>query len=286
MLLLEGVSNFYKFKFLFLDKLENWSSKHLKIGTKQSPISVDDNNVVPKTLPPLEFHNYDKMFVPIVNNDGKHVEVVLSTKTEDSVGDIESIPYIKGGPLQGEYILKSIHFHWDSEHTINGRKFPLEAHFFHYSKDCSSVEEAMTMESGFCILSVLYEICKCENAAFDEISEAVAEVCDEVGVPMKCENEITCFNLLPKARDVFYTYEGSLTTPNYSENVIWIIMGLPGRIGRAQYKAITSITNETFEPIKNNSRNLQELNDREVTYVCSTFTKIRKKFQALLGTFI
>lgn len=32
------------------------------------------------------------------------------------------VPTVSGGNLDGEYILDNIHFHWEGEHTINGKR--------------------------------------------------------------------------------------------------------------------------------------------------------------------
>lgn len=277
MLLLESASNFYKFKLLFLDQLSNWSENHLAVGARQSPIGLDSDNVVPKQLPPLEFHNYDKIYISLLENTGETLTITIDEDNEDS----NTVPYIKGGPLEKEYILNHVHFHWKSEHTIDGRQFPLECHFLHQRSDMNE-EEAYSCDKGFCIISVFYELSKCLNPTFEEISEAAQEVCDEVNTRLRCENGICFQTLLPKYRTSYFTYEGSLTTKPFKENVIWIVMEEPGRIGRLQYKALTGLTNKRFEPIKRNNRDLQNINDREIIYTSSFFSKIRKgirKFQ-------
>lgn len=278
MLLLESFSNFYKIKLLFLDQLSNWSESHLAAGARQSPIAINEDNIVSKPLPPLQFINYDKTFLPVVINTGKSVKIEFAT-LEDEGGTQQTpddLPYIQGGPLEGQYVLKNIHFHWTSEHTIDGEIFPLEGHFVHFKKDLETFEEAKKCEKGFVVLSALYVISKCENSVFEELSEAVQQVCDDIQTPVQCQNEICYKSLLPKCCSSFYSYEGSLTTPDYAENVTWIIVADPGRISRAQYKALTSIVNETYQPVNTNKRELQELNGREIIYTATLLSKIRK----------
>lgn len=284
MLLLEGISNFYKLKLLFLDQLDNWAEKHLAEGAKQSPIPIDDDNVVAKQLPPLRFHNYDKMVIPIVNNTGNGISVTILTDPENPGDESDAIPSITGGPLEDEYLLKEIQFRWESEHSINGRKFPLEGHFIHYRKDCSNFEEALEIEQGLCIVGALYEVSKCENPNFEVISEAVEQICDEVGTPLTCGNEVCCKDLLPKYTSSFYSYEGSLTTGDFKENVMWIILGEPGRIERRQLKSLTGIMNANYEDVKSNYRDIQKVNDREITYTSSLFSRVRKTFRKLWGS--
>lgn len=276
MLLLEGVSNFYKLKLLFFDALDEW--KHSSVFKQQSPIPLKDRFAVKRKIPTLKFQNYDKKFIPIVNNNGRNLHIWFGTNTEDSVSDVDMLPTISGGLLETEYVLKQIHFHWESEHTINGKNFPLEGHFVHFRKD-KTFEEAMECDNGLCIVSAMYQISKCENLSLETIIDGVEEVCDEVGTTVKCENEICCKDILPKFTSSFYTYHGSLSDPMHfdHENVIWIVFKEPAFIGRKQLKNLTSIVGENMEPVKTNRRNLQEVNDREIIY-CSTYLSAAREF--------
>ena len=46
---------------------------------------------------------------------------------------------ISGGGLEGTYKFAQLHFHWGdtsqqgSEHTLNGKAFPLEVHLVHFN---------------------------------------------------------------------------------------------------------------------------------------------------------
>ncbi len=44
--------------------------------------------------------------------------------------------------------LKQFHFHTPSENNINGKSFPLEAHFVHASKDGKLAVVALMFEEG------------------------------------------------------------------------------------------------------------------------------------------
>merc|ERR1712165_311470 len=124
-------------------------------GRRQSPVDISRYRT--KQLPDLEFHNYDDLFndVELVNNghslqlDKKHKKHQIS---------------ISGGGLDGRYYFEQLHFHWGdnsaigSEHTIHGRRFPLEMHLVHFSSEYSNVLEASTKPGGLVVLSVLFQI--------------------------------------------------------------------------------------------------------------------------------
>ena len=69
---------------------------------------------------------------------------------------------VSGGPLDHAYQLQQLHFHWGaensrgSEHTLDGRRFPMEMHLVHhrhhFHKHKKNDEEAIA------VLGVFFEI--------------------------------------------------------------------------------------------------------------------------------
>lgn len=51
------------------------------------------------------------------------------------------------------------------------------------------------------------------------------------------DNPANLINLLPEQRQVFFTYNGSLTTPPCYEVVTWIVMSSPIHISNAKVSA-------------------------------------------------
>lgn len=85
-------------------------------GKKQSPIDIDPSNVETTKLPQFEFsHSYVRKWDLNVHNNGHSIAVTRENETNDV--------YIDGGGLGGRYIFKQLHFHWGSEHTINGERY-------------------------------------------------------------------------------------------------------------------------------------------------------------------
>ena len=80
----------------------------------------------------------------MVNN---HVEELqFSLEHQQGVG------VLSGGNLSGEYRPTQLHFHWDSEHTIQGRRFPLEMHIVH--KKVVEGRESFAVTAFLFVLSV------------------------------------------------------------------------------------------------------------------------------------
>lgn len=70
----------------------------------------------------------------------------------------------------------------------------------------------------------------------DNIIEATENIACEIKTPARIRGGVIVNNFLPKNRSKFYTYEGSLTTPDCNENVGWIVFEEPILINKDQVK--------------------------------------------------
>merc|ERR1712079_572679 len=235
-------------------------------GRRQSPVDISRYRT--KQLPDLEFHNYDDLFndVELVNNghslqlDKKHKKHQIS---------------ISGGGLDGRYYFEQLHFHWGdnsaigSEHTIHGRRFPLEMHLVHFSSEYSNVLEASTKPGGLVVLSVLFQIAEDDNIFLRPITEASKRVKTESS-STKHVAKLSLDTLLPRNRRSYYRYEGSLTTPPCSETVSWFLFYDQPTVSEAQMQIFRLL--ETAEPsiisgeLADNFRPLQDLNGRHIYF--------------------
>ncbi|NUT97989.1 MAG: carbonic anhydrase family protein [Saccharothrix sp.] len=101
--------------------------------------------------------------------------------------------------LDGErFDLANVHFHRPSEHWVSGRRFDAEMHAVH-----------VRAEDGLKIAAVAVLL----NLGGD--AEPTPDPPTTLDLRL----------LLPPGG--FYRYEGSLTTPNYDENVSWILKDRP-----------------------------------------------------------
>ena len=161
-----------------------------KEGTNQSPINL--SNFIEATLPPIEF-NYHLVSTEMLDNG--HTEQI-NVKHNSSI-NIDGI----------KFELKQFHFHTPSENNINGKAFPLEAHFVHASKDGHLAVVAVMFEKG-------------------EANEALTELWRNMPTHTGEHHAIHAKHLdalLPENRD-YYRFNGSLTTPPCTEGVRWLVM--------------------------------------------------------------
>jgi carbonic anhydrase len=137
------------------------------------------------------------------------------------------------------YRLVQFHFHAPSEHTIAGRRFPMELHLVHRSRD-----------GRLAVVGVLIRLGK--------PNEELAGVLGHVPARgEETEVELDPNGLLPANRST-YRYDGSLTTPPCTEDVSWIVMREPIELSRDQ---ILAFTHRYFGV----NRPVQPLNGRTVT---------------------
>jgi carbonic anhydrase len=135
-------------------------------GLSQSPIDIDEiETTYRSTLKPFEFINYNQNIMWNLKNDGKGI--VLSPLTNDTLR-------IDGSDFAEAFRLLQFHFHWGendfqgSEHTINGRKFPLEVHFVHISNG-----------GGLKVLGFLFELSQADNPDLDDLLIGISNAAEK-----------------------------------------------------------------------------------------------------------
>lgn len=139
-----------------------------------------------------------------------------------------------------DYVLKQFHFHHPSEHTIDGKQFPLEAHFVHAASDGElAVVSVMFLEGS-------------NNPNLDAIWATAPGREGKAAVAF----EIDAAAFVP-AQGAAFRYEGSLTTPPCSENVHWTVMATPITASPSQLAAFAAL-------FPHNARPVQPLNRRYV----------------------
>lgn len=194
-------------------------------GNMQSPINIETSKVEDYLGSGIEL-NYDQVGT-YVRNNGHSIQVGLRGTAEIDDRD---------------FTVSQLHFHAPSEHTLDGKHFPLEGHFVHQAQD-----------GRIAVIGVMFMTGK-ENAAFQDILDA-AESSTKGSNDVKID-DLKVTRLLPKSRS-YYHYLGSLTTPPLTENVEWYVLTESVPISKEQLK-------EFQRYYDHNNRDIQELNDRKV----------------------
>lgn len=145
----------------------------------------------------------------------------------------------------GTYQLKQFHFHTPSEHTLDGRSFPMEVHFVHQSAD-----------GRLAVVGIFFV----EGATNENLAKLIAHFPTGSGQSTNLPAEKIDLDLhLPTDRTA-YTYMGSLTTPPCSEGVEWYVLREPVPASREQLAAFAARLHKNHRPV-------QPLNGRTVELV-------------------
>ena len=195
----------------------------------QSPVNIIVSRVKNmNALPNLEFH-YDAADIKNIEDNGHSLQF-----------DFKQGSFIRYGSRNYELI--QFHAHEESEHTIDGMRYPLELHFVHKAADGEVLVIGVMVKEGR------------ENSYFERLS-----VFRAIAKNSKEDTDII-FNpeKMYPANKAYYTYTGSLTTPPCSDHVTWIVLKDPITMTEEE---ITSIAK--YLP-KSNNRPIQSLNGRVV----------------------
>ena len=122
---------------------------------------------------------------------------------------------------EGEtFELSQFHFHSPSEHQIDGKAFPLEAHFVHKNSNGDIAVVGLLFQPGE------------QNAELELFGEAAPR---QVGETAPFTHSLARTLTMP-TRDIrrYYRYSGSLTTPPCSEGLRWYVIPVAAAISTEQ----------------------------------------------------
>jgi carbonic anhydrase len=101
----------------------------------------------------------------------------------------------------------------------------------------------LTSDNGQCPLKLPFclQIYGDGNPYYSEITELLPQV-TEPNSQVKLQHVLTLFSLLPETKHLYFTYQGSLTTPPCLEVVTWIEFKQPILLNHNQVSNIPWIT--------------------------------------------
>jgi len=198
------------------------------MGKLQSPIALATSGphaATVKALPPLVF-DYRATPLSMINNGWS---IQFDCEAGSSVAD--------GGTPYG---LLQFHFHSPSEHTLDGRSFPLEMHLVHAGADG---EPAL-------VVGVFVR----EGAANRTLANAFSKLPRAEGGRLAPAGEIVRVGSLHPSSLGYFSYDGSLTTLACTEGIQWRVLRTPIEMSKAQigaYRALPRFgqTNRPLQPI-------------------------------------
>ncbi|XP_076343777.1 carbonic anhydrase 1-like isoform X2 [Tachypleus tridentatus] len=201
-------------------------------------------------------------------------------------------PAIEAGGLGNRYKFLQLHFHWGksdsrgSEHTINGKEYPMEMHLVHYNNKYSP-SDADKHHDGLAVLGVLFMISKEDNQNLSAIIDKLSSI-QYKNSEVNLDKGLKLKSLLPDTFP-YFRYSGSLTTPPCSEVVTWTVFVDTVEISTAQLKQFRNLKegmpNEDSMALVDNHRPIQSLNQRFVHIASGFSDNINSGSHHLTSTF-
>uniref|UniRef100_A0A673AFG1 protein-tyrosine-phosphatase n=1 Tax=Sphaeramia orbicularis TaxID=375764 RepID=A0A673AFG1_9TELE len=230
-------------------------------ANNQSPVDItDEQAVVSEEYQELvlEKFNAESSNQTTMKNTGKTVAVFLKDDY-----------FVRGAGLPGRFKAEKMEFHWGqsdgsagSEHSVNGRRFPVEMQIYLYnSDDFDSLSAAIKERRIIAAMTIFFE----------------------VSYHLNMKTNLKSFilrDLLPSSVDSYYRYTGSLTTPPCSKVVEWIIFSRPVYVSQSQVPAFRWEKVTLFLSLINNFHFMLPLS---VLAVCSS-APVSMKIQPLNQT--
>jgi len=223
-------------------------------GSAQSPIDLKPATAYKKPLSSPKFRGYDSITLKNTNvmNNGHSVQMSMITPV---------VAIMSGGPLKQNYEFLQLHFHWGSEHTVDGKRFPMEMHMVHKIVGENSPKE---VKDGLGVAGFLFEISEEDNPALNPLLHTFADII-KPGEKTYLIQTLSVPDLIaPAAKGEYFSYSGSLTTPTCNEVVQWIVFKTLLKISQYQLNIFLSLQDAEGEQLKDNFRPVQPLNGRAV----------------------
>ena len=203
-----------------------------KTGSNQSPVDIPasvKDALLDAKLPAIPF-KYNMLTPSTIVNNGHTVQVNMWSGGEITVDDIK-------------FKLKQFHFHTPSENTVNGKSYPLEAHFVHVSAD-----------NKIAVVAILF--------APGADDKTLTNLWEKLPMEKGDESKLESHSLKPLEMEAklsnYYRFNGSLTTPPCTEGVRWIVMKQPFHVSKEQIEKLQKALKQP------NNRPVQPLNARVI----------------------
>ncbi|GAA3610586.1 carbonic anhydrase family protein [Gibbsiella greigii] len=140
------------------------------------------------------------------------------------------------------FTMQQFHFHAPSENEIDGKQFPLEAHFVYKADDGALTVLALMFQAG---------------KANPQLAHAWNQLPATAGEPARLSTPVDIQAMIPPHAN-YYRFSGSLTTPPCSEGVSWLVLDKPVSASAEQIDQFRSVMHHA------NNRPLQPLNGRVI----------------------
>ena len=179
---------------------------------RQSPIDIRGNDlqiVTKQAVPPLTFHYGTHATVDLENTGSPNEEATVRANVAAGEGEIRV--------GDRAYHLVQFHWHTPAEHEVDEQRFPMEMHLVHAAADGSTLVVAVFLRAG---------------AANVTLAPMFSQLPKQSGAHAKV-TQVNLSALIPRHEESA-RYTGSLTTPPFTEGVLWVVIAPPIDVSRSR----------------------------------------------------
>ncbi|XP_054272323.1 carbonic anhydrase 2-like isoform X2 [Macrosteles quadrilineatus] len=241
---------------------------HFYSPSLQSPINIRSSHAAVLRLPPLIFKDLFRDEVELqCQNTGTTVEFELPEHTSWR-------PKLLGGPLfnEGVFEFDNLHIHWGArdfiggEHKINSRRYAVEGHCVHFNSKYGNKSEAMKHPDGLAVVAFFGKAGNTDNPLVEKLVRKLPYIrLPGSSITVNAHEALEWLEELGEPRN-YFAYPGSLTTPPYTENVMWIVYPRPVSLSSRQVEAFRNILSNNYQLLRKNIRPVQSFNSRPLIY--------------------
>jgi len=230
-------------------------------GREQSPINIVTSAAVPAPLPRIQ--TFIDANVTFAKNTGHGFQLFETSPLAHNFTSSDDITPVDGTSKgyseigANRFNFYQVHWHTPSENTVDGKSFPLEAHFVHQFDDPALVGTYHRLA----VIGLLYELGEC-NPILDNfwnsfpITAGASEVTqDDTDFNEKLSDELA---------GGYWHWYGSLTTPPCTETVSWNLLKKTATVCQRQIDRLKEALAATQNGIAFNNRVVQPLYSRVV----------------------
>ncbi|CAI4227959.1 unnamed protein product [Auanema sp. JU1783] len=260
-------------------------------GKLQSPIDIRPNRLLfdPNALPMVIDRTH--VMAEMVNT-GQMARVRIGNSA------IRPTANLTGGPLHGyRYRIQRMDLHFGrdsvngSEHTIDGRKYPMEIQMLAFNSDLyTNFSQASKSPHGLAAIAVLVDF---GPSTTDELLKLTIATASVIYKAQRVElSDLKPWKLLPQTRD-YVTYDGSISSPPCHETVTWMIVNQPIHISQDHFREWGKLLQTKEKPksgeepkfIAPNTRHTQEFQQRLLRTNIQLKMKTRKECKLPMPAF-
>jgi len=220
-------------------------AESLAVMEQQSPIDITSQNTQFQALPPLQFNLSSDTPLNVINN-GSPDQYATAARAivQDGAGSVT---------LSGDtYKLAQFHFHTPAENLVNGHTYPMEMHLVF--SDASN---------NLLVVGRWVDAADANHPAQTSLDPIFSDLPTDT-TQTHVFSHFDLNTLLPSNLESF-RYDGSLTTPPFSEGVKWVDLAQPLYMSEANINAYSSLFPvNPLSPNGGDAREIQDLNGRIV----------------------